>query len=275
MVPRNSADNGIVRGDLRPKRTLDAKGSYVIRVTTMPKRSSPPDDPKRAALRAVGALHPHPEAVRDPAFGRRVLRPRNHGTGEVRDAAPPARREPGDPRRSRLRCQSPGVLRCRGRLAPRGSPGSFPGRAAPGAPASAPTRSWISRCSGGPHRGAGGQAPSRPSNGASASRIINGRFDEPWLGGKKNGPAARETPPLRPARTATGSSRRVRSLASRGPRLGGAAFGHGRATCSSRGVCRRGLAALSALIPRSVGPAGAREREPAALGPLGPPCGRK
>ncbi len=34
----------------------------------MPKRSSPPDDPKRAALRAAGALHPHPEVVRDEAF---------------------------------------------------------------------------------------------------------------------------------------------------------------------------------------------------------------
>lgn len=31
-------------------------------------RSSPPSDPKAAALRAAGALHPHPEAVQDPLF---------------------------------------------------------------------------------------------------------------------------------------------------------------------------------------------------------------
>ena len=34
----------------------------------MPKRSPRPADPKSAALRAAGALHPHPEMVRDEAF---------------------------------------------------------------------------------------------------------------------------------------------------------------------------------------------------------------
>ena len=36
----------------------------------MPRRSPRPADPKSAALRAAGALHPHPEAVRDEAFSR-------------------------------------------------------------------------------------------------------------------------------------------------------------------------------------------------------------
>jgi len=39
---------------------------YVIRLTNMAKR--PPDDPKVAALRAAGALHPRPQSVRDQAF---------------------------------------------------------------------------------------------------------------------------------------------------------------------------------------------------------------
>ena len=43
---------------------------YVIRVTHMPKRPPRPSDPKSAALRAAGALHPRPEAVRDEAFAR-------------------------------------------------------------------------------------------------------------------------------------------------------------------------------------------------------------
>ena len=34
----------------------------------MPRRPRSPEDPKAAALRAAGALHPHPEAVQDPAF---------------------------------------------------------------------------------------------------------------------------------------------------------------------------------------------------------------
>ena len=34
----------------------------------MSPRRSPPEDAKVAALRAVRALHPHPEAVQDPAF---------------------------------------------------------------------------------------------------------------------------------------------------------------------------------------------------------------
>ena len=43
----------------------------VIMVTTMPRqRVARPVDPKEAALRAAGALHPHPETVRDDAFVR-------------------------------------------------------------------------------------------------------------------------------------------------------------------------------------------------------------
>ena len=43
----------------------------VIMVTIMPRRRvARPVDPKEAALRAAGALHPHPETVRDDAFLR-------------------------------------------------------------------------------------------------------------------------------------------------------------------------------------------------------------
>ena len=43
----------------------------VITVTDMPRpRAARPVDPKEAALRAAGALHPHPETVRDDAFLR-------------------------------------------------------------------------------------------------------------------------------------------------------------------------------------------------------------
>lgn len=43
----------------------------VIVVTAMARRhAATPDDPKEAALRAAGALHPHPETVRDDAFLR-------------------------------------------------------------------------------------------------------------------------------------------------------------------------------------------------------------
>lgn len=34
----------------------------------MPRRRSVPEDPKTAALRAAGALHPHPDAVQDETF---------------------------------------------------------------------------------------------------------------------------------------------------------------------------------------------------------------
>ena len=34
----------------------------------MPRPPRAPEDPKVAALRAAGALHPHPETVQDPAF---------------------------------------------------------------------------------------------------------------------------------------------------------------------------------------------------------------
>jgi transposase len=36
----------------------------------MPPRRLPPEDGKAAALRAAGALHPHPEAVQDALFAR-------------------------------------------------------------------------------------------------------------------------------------------------------------------------------------------------------------
>jgi len=36
----------------------------------MTRRHQPPEDPKVAALRAAGALHPHPDAVRDETFER-------------------------------------------------------------------------------------------------------------------------------------------------------------------------------------------------------------
>jgi len=36
----------------------------------MPKQPHRPSDPKTAALRAAGALHPHPEAVQDETFAR-------------------------------------------------------------------------------------------------------------------------------------------------------------------------------------------------------------
>ncbi|MBM3501547.1 MAG: helix-turn-helix domain-containing protein [Armatimonadetes bacterium] len=36
----------------------------------MPRRRAAPEDPKTAALRAAGALHPHPERITDELFGR-------------------------------------------------------------------------------------------------------------------------------------------------------------------------------------------------------------
>lgn len=39
---------------------------YIMKLTQMARR--PPDDPKAAALRAAGALHPRPQSVRDEAF---------------------------------------------------------------------------------------------------------------------------------------------------------------------------------------------------------------
>ena len=41
---------------------------YVIMITVMPRRNTPREDPKAVALRAAGALHPHPEAVQDEIF---------------------------------------------------------------------------------------------------------------------------------------------------------------------------------------------------------------
>jgi transposase len=41
---------------------------YIIELTTMPRRRPRPEDPKAAALRAAGALHPRPAAVQDDAF---------------------------------------------------------------------------------------------------------------------------------------------------------------------------------------------------------------
>lgn len=40
----------------------------VIVVTHMPRSTPPPSDPKVAALRRVGALHPHPDRVHDERF---------------------------------------------------------------------------------------------------------------------------------------------------------------------------------------------------------------
>jgi transposase len=37
---------------------------------TMPRRKGSPEDPKSAALRSAGALHPHPEAIQDENFLR-------------------------------------------------------------------------------------------------------------------------------------------------------------------------------------------------------------
>ena len=55
----------------REERFLTMTDGYVIRVTHMSKRPpSRPSDPKSAALRATGALHPRPEVVRDEAFSR-------------------------------------------------------------------------------------------------------------------------------------------------------------------------------------------------------------
>lgn len=59
---------GIEHAHVREKEPLTVVVLYVIKVTHMPKRSPRPSDPKSAALRAAGALHPHPEAVHDEAF---------------------------------------------------------------------------------------------------------------------------------------------------------------------------------------------------------------
>ena len=42
---------------------------YIIQFTPMPRKSPPSQDPKIKALREERALHPHPEAVHDEAFG--------------------------------------------------------------------------------------------------------------------------------------------------------------------------------------------------------------
>jgi len=51
---------------------LDGLPTYGrIIIDTMPRRRPlAPDDPKVTALRVAGALHPHPDAVRDEVFGR-------------------------------------------------------------------------------------------------------------------------------------------------------------------------------------------------------------
>jgi transposase len=43
---------------------------YIMRLTDMPRPRPAPEDPKIAALRAAGALHPHPERVTDELFAR-------------------------------------------------------------------------------------------------------------------------------------------------------------------------------------------------------------
>lgn len=45
-----------------------AQDRYVIIMTYMSRRIPPREDAKTTALRAAGALHPHPEAVQDVAF---------------------------------------------------------------------------------------------------------------------------------------------------------------------------------------------------------------
>src|SRR5712664_2664790 len=52
--------------------SLDATGLYGRSIhDTMSRRRPPvPEDPKVAALRAAGALHPRPDAVQDEAFAR-------------------------------------------------------------------------------------------------------------------------------------------------------------------------------------------------------------
>jgi transposase len=42
----------------------------IIRLTHMPRQRPAPEDPKAAALRAAGALHPHPDRVTDELFAR-------------------------------------------------------------------------------------------------------------------------------------------------------------------------------------------------------------
>jgi transposase len=47
-------------------------------MTSMPKRKPPQEDSRAAALRAIGALHPRPEAIRDPDFaGHEFFDPRD------------------------------------------------------------------------------------------------------------------------------------------------------------------------------------------------------
>ena len=91
------------------------------------------EDPKAAALRAAGALHPHPEAVQDEAFTRHeffdrrdrvqvkyeMLRRHRVDRRPVTDVAGALRREP------------PGLLHRRGRLQRPGIPGLLPGPRGP------------------------------------------------------------------------------------------------------------------------------------------------
>lgn len=67
-IPLSFALFGTEHARVPGKEPLTMATRYVIRVTSMPKRSPRPSDPKSAALRAAGALHPHPEAVQDEAF---------------------------------------------------------------------------------------------------------------------------------------------------------------------------------------------------------------
>ena len=69
-VPIGLALFGKEHAQLRSKASLTTAVWYVIRVTHMPKRPPRPSDPKSAALRAAGALHPRPEAVQDETFAR-------------------------------------------------------------------------------------------------------------------------------------------------------------------------------------------------------------
>lgn len=55
-----------INGSVQNMLDVDPK-VYIIRLT-MPRRRPAPEDPKAAALRAAGALHPHPEVITDELF---------------------------------------------------------------------------------------------------------------------------------------------------------------------------------------------------------------
>lgn len=81
IVSQDRGAAGPGGGGIRPIRLDEARGCwekgldscadmYIMQLTAMPRRRPLPEDPKAAALRAAGALHPRPEAVQDEAFAR-------------------------------------------------------------------------------------------------------------------------------------------------------------------------------------------------------------